>query len=268
MGQLSSPAPIHEDAPEFSVRVPVTTPDRSAYGEATTRLLARKRLKSTRRAVTLLRTLASDPWAVTEALQWLGEEDAVRRIRLDEVRVSLANLDADRLLADVPPSVSKAVAALLRSSRPLSQTALAEMADVSTRSLRRHLPALLALDLVRETGDGYRLALPFRDGERGEEIVPEPLDDDLAAPQDLLYDVVFAIVDDVSRLSDPEDPLYVAFGWPVDFAALQRCLPRINPWVRVAKVLSGEPDPPAESVAFGPSVEQTPLGSETHNVAV
>jgi predicted ArsR family transcriptional regulator len=50
--------------------------------------------------------------------------------------------------------VSKAVGTLLRSTSPLPQTALADAADVLTRSLRRHLDALVALHVVRETGEG------------------------------------------------------------------------------------------------------------------
>jgi DNA-binding MarR family transcriptional regulator len=265
-GQLSSPAPVHEDAPEFTVRLSVSTPGRSAYAEAATRSLSTKGLRSTREAVTLFRTLAGDPWAVTEAVRWLGSEEQARRIRLDEVRVGLAALaDHDgpgRLLPDAPPSVSKAVGALLRSSRPLSQSALAETADVSTRSLRRHLDVLVALDLVRETGEGYRLALPFRDGERGEEIVPEALGDGLAARQDLVFDVVATLVDDASRFGDPDDVVHQAFiGFPPDFDALCRAFPALDPWVRVARDLCDEPVPEPSTVSFGPTPSQSPLGS-------
>lgn len=61
----------------------------------------------------------------------------------------------------------------------LALVALAEAVDVSPWSLRRHMDALTALDLARETDDGVRLALPFStDEERGRRILPEPLTTD------------------------------------------------------------------------------------------
>lgn len=263
-GRLSSPAPLHEDAPEFSVRIPVTTVGRDGYTDVANRALSAKNLRATPAAVTMLQALTGDPWAVTESIRWLGEEEHTRRIRLDEVRVSLSALvESDgpgRILPDAPPSVSKAVGTLLRTAEPLSQSELADAASVSTRSLRRHLDALVALDLVRETERGYRLALPFQDGERGEHIVPDAVGDDLAARQDLVFDVAVALVDDPSRFGDVEDPVGAAFmEFPPDFTVLKAHLPGLTPWVRVAKVLCNDPDPPATAVSFGPTVAQTPL---------
>jgi hypothetical protein len=157
--------------------------------------------------------------------------------------------------------VSKAVGTLLRSTSPLTQTALADAADGSTRSLWRHLDALVALDVVRETGDGYRLALPFQDGERGERIVPDAVGDDLAARQDLVFDVATALVEDSSKFGDALDPVGSVFmEFPPDFRRLRRHLPAVDPWVRVAKVLCNGPESPSRTVEFGPSVEQTALG--------
>ena len=260
-GRLASPAPLHDDAPEFAVAVPVATAGREAYTAAVNRMLATKRIRATPDAVTLFQALAADPYAVTEAIRWLGEEEHTRRVRLEEVRVSLANLPPDRLLPSAPPSVSKAVAALLRSSRPLSQTALAEAADVSTRSLRRHLAALEALDMVRDTGEGYRLALPFPEEERGERILPSAMTDDLAAAQDLVFAVTEAVVDDTRRFGDPSDPVGAAFiHFPPDYRGLRAHLPEITPWVDVAKALCNSPAPPTPTVAFGADLEQTALG--------
>jgi hypothetical protein len=258
--QLTTPAPVHEDAPEVAVRVPVETADRSACAETVSRLCQRKNLQSTREAVTMYRALAGSPHAVADAIHRLSSEDRPRGVRLDEVRVTLAHLGPKRLLPAASPTVSKAVGALLRSSRPLSKTALAEKAGVSTRSLRRHLDVLEALDLVRETDGGYRLALPFAtDEERGERILPDAVDDDLAAPQDLLFDIATVLVEDTDRLADPDDPLGAAFVYPLDIEALRRELPDLDPWVRVARDLCDGPDPVPATVRFGPPVEQTSL---------
>jgi len=260
-GALSSPADLHDDAPEFAVRVTVATPSRESYTAAVNRMLATKGIRATPEAVTLFQALAGDVYAVTEAIRWLGKEEDPRTVRLDEVRVSLAALEADRLLPDAPPSVSKAVGALLRSSRPLSREALADEAGISTRSLRRHLEALLALDLVRETEAGYRLALPF-DDERGASIAPEAVTDDSVTLEDLVFEVTLALlpIDEAGRLGDPDDPLGGPFFGPgFDPGPLQVAFPDANPWFEVAKTLCNAPLSSGSAVEFGASIEQTSI---------
>lgn len=254
---------VHEDAPEIAVRLSVTTPDRTAYAEVASRMCSQKRLQTTREAVTMFRTLAGSPYAVAEAIHWLGTEDRPRDIRLDEVRVALSRLSPKLLLPNAPPSVSKVIAALLRTVRPLSQTALAEKADVSERSLRRHVDVLEALDLVRDTDEGYRLTLPFNtDEERGDHLVPAPVDDNLASAQELLFDIVLDYVDadEAGRLGDPDDPLGAPFFGPVlDEQPLRDELPWLGPWICVARNLCDDPDPLDVTVSFGADIEQTAL---------
>lgn len=259
-GALSSPAEIHDDAPEFSVPVTVSTPSRPAYTAAVNRMLSTKGIRATPEAVSLFQALAADVYAVTEAIRWLGEEDDARTIRLDEVRVSLAALDSDRLLTDAPPSLTKAVAELLRSSSPVSQSDLAERAGISARSLRRHLDALVTLDIVRQTEAGLRLALPF-DDERGERVIPDSLTEDTRL-KDVVFDVALDLVDDAGRLGDPEDPVgRPFFGAGFDLGPLRRHLPRSNPYLSVALSLctgahSGDID---TTVALGPKAGQMSL---------
>ncbi|MDS0284742.1 hypothetical protein [Haloarcula onubensis] len=258
-GQLRSARSVQEDAPEIAVDVPVGTPGREAYTEAVNRMARPRGITATPEAVTMFRALTGDPYAVADAVHWLGSEDEPRKMRLDEVRVSLAALEADRLLPDAPPTLSKAVAALLRSSQPLTQTALAEEAGVSTRSLRTHLDALVALDIVQDTDDGLRLTLPFADDEeRGQHILPAAVDERHTAVQDLLFDAVATLVED-DRLGDPGDPVGAAFCWPPDIDSLQTHLPDVNPYLRIARTLCHEADPPATTVQFGAPLQQTSL---------
>jgi len=267
---LEEPATLHEDAPEFAVRVPVrqARADRTITAEAVARMGSLKNLSVTSEAVTLFRTLAADVYAATEALHWLAPEDRRRDIRLDEVRVALGKIDAGRLLPDAPPSARQILQALLRSERPLSRSELADAADVSTRSVRRHLDALVALDLVRETDHGLRLALPFPTDERGAEIAPTAVTDDLTAAQDLVYELVLARIDDRDRFGDPDDPVCGQFiSGSYDFDRLQAHLPGLTPWVEAAKHLCDAPDPPPTTVTFGATVEQTPLQSPTAKTA-
>lgn len=266
--QLSDPLPVRDDAPEIAVQVPIRDVDRSDYVAVMSRVGDRKGLRKTREAATLCQTLASDPWAVSSALNRLGSESQPRDIRLDEVRVALSHLDADDLLSAATPTVSKVVAALLRSAHPLSKTELAEKAGVSTRSLRTtgNLDALVALDLVRETDAGYRFTLPFAtDEERGEHICPAAVDDTLATTRDVVYELVCEIVDDgLMRTADPDDPLGAPFfGAGLDIQPLVGELPWLNPWVRVARLLCNrEGSASRQTVAFGATIEQQPVGVE------
>jgi hypothetical protein len=260
-GQLAAPS-VHEDAPEISVPLKVTTPDRSAYAETVSRMGSIKNLRSTREVVTLYRALAGSPFAVADAMRWLGIEDQARDLRLDEVRVTLSKLDPARLLPETSPSVSKMIGALLRTVRPLSKTRLAEKAGVSPQSVRNHLDLLKTLDLVRVTGEGLRLALPFADEERGRRILPDPVDAEHISAQELLFDAALEFVDaaDAGRLGDPDDPLGAVFCGPVlDPEPLRTELPALYPWVRVARTLCHEADPPGVTVSFGAEIEQTSI---------
>jgi hypothetical protein len=265
---LADPLPVREDRPEIAVEVPLREADRSDYVGVLNRVGERKNLTATPEATTLCQTLVSNPWALSAALNRLGEESQQRPIRLDEVRVALAHLDAEKLLPDATPTVSKTVAALLRSVHPLSKTELSEKAGVSPRSLRSdgNLDALVALDLVRETDDGnYRLTLPFAtDDERGTQVCPDVVDDDHAVPRDVLYETVLSLVDDAgNRVADPDDPLGALFFGPgIDTERLVAELPWIEPWVRVARLLSGSyhTELTRQTVWFGAEIEQQAVG--------
>jgi hypothetical protein len=117
----------------------------------------------------VLTGVTSTPWAAAEAIHWgLEREDRPRDVHLDEIRRALGTLDADRILDEQPRSARQGVAALLDADRPLSQAELADRAGISSQSWRNHRAGLVAADWVRETPDGWRVALPFR-SERGDE---------------------------------------------------------------------------------------------------
>jgi len=266
--QLENPAPLHENAPEIAVHIPIREVDQSDYATVVTRICKRKNLQTTREAVTLCRTLTSGPWATATALNHLRAESRSRDIRLDEVRVALSHLEPDQLLPSTTPTVSKAVGALLRSARPLSKTKLAEKAGVSTRSLRRdgNLEVLVALDLVRETAEGnYRFALPFAiDEERGDQVYPDPVNDEFTTACDVLFEIVLATVEDPARIADPDDPIGgVFYGPELDADPLRRELRWIDPWVRVARLLCNETTSTNITLSFGASIEQTAIHHQT-----
>lgn len=266
---------VVDDAPKFAVRIPIKTPDRDDYVAAMQPVTSRKNLSLSSEGTTIVRTLTGSPYDAARALNQLKPEDWHRDIRIDEVRVALAEYarrySEQRILPETDPSVSKIVAALLRTKRTLSKSEIAEKADVANSTVSKHMPSsteeegeqspLEALGLVIEAAGGYRLALTFAtDEERGAHILPTAVDDDVTAAQDLVFNVVAAVVDDPSRLGDPEDPLYRAFqGFPPDLATLRDALPDVDPWVRVARHLCDSPDPGPVTVEFGAELEQTSL---------
>jgi len=277
---VSSPTP-REDAPEFAIHVPVETAasGRSWTARTTRRMLRSKSLDATREAVGLLDAFARTPYDVADALAALGSEDAPRDVRQSEVRFALAHLDASRLLTrETAPAARRIVGALLDADRPLSRAALVDRGDVSRSSTYRHLPKLAALDLVEETPEGYRLAVAFHgDDERHADHLPEFMSDRHTKPKDVLYGAALALVDELSRAGDPDDPV---FGpWlrpPGETVAPARSLAETWPWVddwglaTVAALLQqtppglGHSTPPAQ---FGADLEQAPLGTASEPTA-
>jgi hypothetical protein len=263
---LAAPAELHDDAPEFAVPIPVRTRhDRHAVATAARRLLEGKNLTVTREAVSVLHGFARTPYDVADALAELAPETFEREIRVDEVRFALAHLDADRLLADAPPTVQAVTRALLAADEPLSRADLADRADVSTRSLRDHLPTLLAMDVVRETPEGYRLTLPFHTAAgRRRDVLPRLTTDDSLLARDVVYEALLARdaplevfevwtdlptdgVPDVDRLTE-----YDGLEW-LSWALL------------LLRGLAGEDPPDADTreARFGASIEQRPLQTRT-----
>jgi len=256
---LSNPRDLREDAPEFSVSVPLRTePRHDAYSRVVKRLCDKKRLKPTHEATTLLRALTGTPYDVAAALMRLSPEDG-RAIRLDEVRVALQEgLSPDRILPDHTPTVGKVVWALLTASGPLSTSAVAEEAGCSPQSVRNNAEALAALDLVRrhETANEVRFSVTLPSSSSGDRC-PEPVSDSIAAAQDYVYELV-------AGLDADRDAAHAAVSWPPDWEPLLSNSPGIEPWVELARRLCANPDPDPVTVSFG----QTPDGQVGLETAV
>lgn len=191
---LTTPADVHDDAPEFAVAVPVRTDTtRDGTARAAWSVLSGKRLQRTTEVVSVLDAFATTPYDVADALAQLSKESFERECRIDEARFALAHLDADRLLDGAPPTVQATVKALLAADASLSRAELADRAGVSTRSLRTHLPRLLAMDVVQETPEGYRLTLSFHtDTGRRRDVCPRLTTDESYLARDAVYEVLEA----------------------------------------------------------------------------
>jgi hypothetical protein len=260
---------IHEDAPEFAVKIPVEIADERQHVAHAVRLLCRqKSIRPTREAISLLAALTGTPYDVARALHNLGSETKApnRKLRLDEVRHALSTLDAKRIMPEMgKPSLSKIVRVLLVAETPLVQSELAERADVSARSIRNHTERLAAFDFVRFDGNGWRFVLPFHtDEERGETILPwfVATSADEEEPDTLVRDVLAGAVYDLldpDRYADPDDLVAGAlFGPPRErIPALREAWEWLDPWIPMIRMLldGGKPEGPLESATATVGIE-------------
>jgi DNA-binding MarR family transcriptional regulator len=258
---------IHDDAPEFAVRVPILTPDRSDWATAMRRVARDKRLRVPGEAVTVVRALTGSIYDAVRVVNQLGAAEHEREMRLDEVRVALSLYaregrgGPDRLLPETTPAPSWIVAALLRTDRPVRQTDIAEKAGVADSTVSEHIGTLEALGLVTAVTGGYRFQLPFPSDESGADVLPAAVCDDHADATALLFEVLCEAwpASEVGRLGDPDDPVGGALYRPPDYGTLREAEPWLRPWVDVAVRLCEEGDGPATVATFGAEPEQTSL---------
>jgi hypothetical protein len=168
---VESPRPVRDDAPPIGIDVEVVQEvDQTRTAATVRRMLRAKGIRSTRAAESVISGFTRSPWAAAEAIdRGLGREGTRREVYLDEVRRALATLGRDQLLPDETPAARDGVVELLAADEPISQAELAKRAGFSTQTWRNNRESLITADIVRETAQGWRIALPFRD-ERGEDV--------------------------------------------------------------------------------------------------
>lgn len=222
-----------EDAPEFAVSIPVRHAGQRAYRAVAARFGDRKRLSMTDGAVRVLDALTASPYAAAAALNELGTEIMTRDVRPDELRYALSTLSPEQL-TDVPPTARKILSALLAAEKPLSQAALADAADVSTSSVRRHTDTLAALGIATETERGYRCTLAFSDERDRNAGTIEAFD----RATDALGALLEATLP-TDRYADPEDDLAGALYWPPDpWGVFDDPPPELAGWIEVSRSLT------------------------------
>jgi hypothetical protein len=262
-GQLSGSKP-HDGAPEFAINIPVESVNRSAYAVVTKRILDRKNIKSTREAVSILHGLVDSPYLAAKALNQLGSEDTPREIRADELRYALRHLDGEDILSELPQSVGEIVSTLLEATEPLTQTELANRADVSTQTIRNNRDALEALDVIRVEGAEFRLSLSFSTtAERRSGIVPSPVGKDTAF-MDVLDTLLLSVLP-ADRYGDPSDRVGGVLFYPQEpWQLLEH--EQLSGWVKlIARLTETEIPEQTENstVSVGPAIKQQSIQPST-----
>jgi len=229
--------------------------DRARVQDAIDRALGPKFLERTGNAESLVAMFCATTYDVTRALWRSLSREAGRPIRVDEVRRALASLDPDRLVPGLAPSAQRGVAALLGADEPLSQAELCRRGDLSPDSWRRHREGLVRADLVRDTDDGWRIALSGpSDRAREGVVVPWYVEDDLATFSAALTDFAG------DRAYDVDDPWFEAVSWPPDPEPIVDERPEFAPLVRALLVgTTSRLAAPTAAVQMGPSIDQTAL---------
>jgi hypothetical protein len=159
------------------------------------------------------------------------------------------------------------VTALLRADDRLTQSEVADRADVSTQSVRTHRETLAALGLVEVDtggpGGAVRLALSFGLPERGTRDVYPGVVTGKTAFSHALDAVAAEVVPTDTYLG----AVYEALSFPPDPWALREHAD-LEAWVSlVARLVDA--DPPGQeptTVAFGPEVRQVPIAGEVEAV--
>lgn len=267
--RLRAPQELHEDAPEIQVRVPVVATDdldRTAFATAVERMCAAKNLSPTRSAVSVLRLFTATPFDAAAAVCGLEPESRQRDIRLDEIRYALSAVDEARILPWEAPAVQALVVTLLTAEDSLSVTELTDRAGVDRSTFYDHRDRLVALDLVRDTSAGVRLALPFR-GSGESDVRPWFTRRDTCRDDSRLASVggvVLELLDELAPASDTVQAVSAALQHPVDIDAVRDAWPDLDGWFSALQVATAETtagstsDPPA-AVVFGRRPEQLSL---------
>ena len=257
---LETPRDLHDDAPEFTVPIPLRSVTRRVpYARVGAQILDEKNLRLTRDAISLIRALVGSPYDAAHALFQLGSEESSRDIQPRDVRYALSTLEADRILPDHASTLGAVVSALLSTQTPVSTAELADRAGVSERSIRRHRETVAALAIVTETEEGWCLKFAGSDAD-GTTNYPEPIVDNLMSFEDLVLEVT-AVVADPRRLGDPEDPLFTELAWDGDPWRLQED-ETLGSWIDTLAALVDRAPPADESatvVEMGPRLPQQPL---------
>ncbi|WP_435078445.1 hypothetical protein [Halococcus sp. AFM35] len=184
------------------------------------------------------------PYVLAEALLTVASPHSpTETLTTGDVAYGLAQLPAERLVPSLPPTMQKAVKALLVANGPLGRSAIVERAGISEASYDRNIDELAAIGLVEATGNGghkqwQAWIVPWwspltdidgprtADGDKSALVRPSRWDD-------VLYEIALDL---------GLDPDYELFAWPVDADEVFAALPRLERWRGFVKTHYGLAD--------------------------
>ena len=172
------------------------------------------------------------PYALSEALMSVGRARSPTSVlTTSDVAYGLIQLPAERLVPSLPPTMQKALKALLTADEPLGASQIIERAGISERSYSRNIEELAAVGLVESVGNGGHRKwkawiIPWWSPLAN---VDEPRTTDtdretLAWPSrwdDVLYEIALGL---------GLDPNYELFVGPVVFNEVFDALPVLDQW--------------------------------------
>ncbi|WP_049998721.1 hypothetical protein [Halococcus sediminicola] len=172
------------------------------------------------------------PYALAEALLSLGKaRSPTQSLRPSDVAHGLAQLPAERLVPSLPPTMQKALKALLVADDPLGASEIVERAGISERSYTRNIEELAALGMVESVGNGGHKKwrawiIPWWSPLAGVDA-PRTTETDESAltPPSRWDDVLYEIALDLGL-----DPEYELFAGSVDVDEVFAALPRLERW--------------------------------------
>ncbi|WP_435078673.1 plasmid replication protein RepH [Halococcus sp. AFM35] len=95
------------------------------------------------------------PYALAEALLSLGKaQSPTQSLTSSDLAAGLTKLPAERLVPSLPPTMQKALKALLVADEPLGASEIIDRAGISERSYSRNIEELAALGVVESVGEG------------------------------------------------------------------------------------------------------------------
>jgi len=160
---LREPYQVHEDAPEFAVSIPVEdrSDSRAAFQDVIRMLSRSTEYTLDRRVISFLQKFTGTPYDAATAVHGLLSLQPSSDTSLREnLRHAVATLPPKRVLPSETKTVSKAVFALLTLDGEYTQKEVADEADVSPRSLRRHRETLRELGVLHRTDAGWIFRFP------------------------------------------------------------------------------------------------------------
>jgi hypothetical protein len=172
------------------------------------------------------------PYALAEALLSIGRaRSPTAALTPADLAAGLAQLPAERLVPSLPPTMRKALKALLVADEPLGASDIIERAGISERSYTRNIDELAAVGMVESVGNGghkrwQAWLIPWWSPLAGIDAPRTAGGDESTLTRPSQWDdVLYEIALDLGL-----EPDYELFAGPVDADEVFATLPALDRW--------------------------------------